>query len=230
MKTLGMFAKQPVAGRVKTRLASEWGNERAAELYEAFVRDLIQDLDFSSHPDHIQRVLGFTPTDETAHSWFKRATGDQWSLWPQPDTDFGGRIAAFFAEFAVRTDSSAVLIGSDAPTLPVNFVHEAFDRLQSADVVLCPASDGGYCLIGLRGGFDAAALFKGIAWSSEKVLGQTVKRARNLSLSVALLPVWYDVDSQSAVEMLRGHLAALQISAPRESCTLNATRRFLQIE
>ncbi|MDA0589891.1 MAG: TIGR04282 family arsenosugar biosynthesis glycosyltransferase [Planctomycetota bacterium] len=232
MRTLGMFAKQPVPGRVKTRLAADWGDGRAAELYEAFVRDLLVRLDFRyrNEPDgEIHRVLGFAPDDEAARSWFTDAAAGRWDLWPQPNEDLGGRIAKFFAEHASKAGSSAVLIGSDSPTLPVTFILDAFYRLKSADVVICPASDGGYCLIGLRSGFVSASLFKGVDWSSAQVLGQTVERVRGLGLTLELLPIWYDVDSGDGVEMLRGHLAAIEVARHEEELTgLKHTAEFLR--
>lgn len=227
-----MFAKQPVPGRVKTRLAADWGADRAAGLYEAFVRDLIQSLDFTcaDPTDEFQRVLGFAPIDDSARTWFADATAGRWDLWPQPDTDLGGRITAFFEQHACDPASCAVLVGSDAPTLPATFVQDAFHRLKSADVVLCPASDGGYCLIGLRAGFDSAGLFEEIDWSTERVLGQTARRVRDLGLSLDLLPVWYDVDSLAGVETLRGHLAAIETASLPEASRLPHTREFLSRE
>jgi len=232
MRTLGMFAKQPVPGRVKTRLAADWGVDRAAGLYQAFVRDLIQNLDFQCRDpaDEVVRVLGFAPNEAPARTWFEEATAGRWSLWPQPETDLGGRIVAFFGQYASRQGSSAVLVGSDAPTLPVTFVLDAFHRLQSADVVLCPASDGGYCLIGLRAGFNSASLFEEIDWSTERVLAQTARRIQDLGLSLDLLPIWYDVDSVAGVEMLRGHLVAMDIAKPPETSALANTREFLSNE
>lgn len=220
MKTLGMFAKLPVPGRVKTRLAADWGDDRAAELYEAFVRDLLRRLDFRyrNEPDgEIHRVLGFAPDEPAARRWFEEAAAGRWQLWPQPNEDLGGRIAKFFAEHAAKANSSAILIGSDSPTLPVTFILDAFYRLKTADVVICPASDGGYCLIGLRAGFESGPLFQGVDWSSTQVLGQTAKRVRELGLSLELLPVWYDVDSVDGVDMLRGHLAALDVAGHEEA-------------
>lgn len=227
-----MFAKQPVPGRVKTRLASDWGEDRAAELYEAFVRDLLERLDFRyrNEPDgEIHRVLGFAPDDAAARSWFTDTAAGRWDLWPQPNRDLGERIANFFAEHASNSGCSAVLIGSDSPTLPVTFILDAFNRLKSADVVICPASDGGYCLIGLRAGFESASLFKGVDWSSAQVLGQTAERVRELGLSLELLPIWYDVDSADGVEMLRGHLAAIKVAGHKEELSgLKHTAEFLR--
>jgi glycosyltransferase A (GT-A) superfamily protein (DUF2064 family) len=101
--------------------------------------------------------------------------------------------------------------------------------LKTADVVICPASDGGYCLIGLRAGFDSATLFKGVDWSSTQVLGQTAKRVRELGLSLELLPIWYDVDSVDGVEMLRGHLAAYEVAGHVvELAELKNTLQFLR--
>jgi rSAM/selenodomain-associated transferase 1 len=232
MRTLGMFAKQPVPGRVKTRLAADWGDDRAAELYEAFVRDLLQraDFDYLDDPDgEIQRVLGFAPDNAEARSWFEEAAPDRWHLWPQPNEDLGGRIAKFFAEHTAEAGGSAILIGSDSPTLPITFILDALYRLKTADVVICPASDGGYCLIGLRAGFDSATLFKGVDWSSTQVLGQTAKRVRELGLSLELLPIWYDVDSVDGVEMLRGHLAAYEVAGHVvELAELKNTLQFLR--
>jgi rSAM/selenodomain-associated transferase 1 len=232
MRTLGMFAKQPVPGRVKTRLAADWGDERAAELYEAFVRDLLQraDFDYLDDPDgEIHRVLGFAPDNAEARSWFEEAAPDRWHLWPQPNEDLGGRIAKFFAEHTAEAGSSAVLIGSDSPTLPVTYILDAFYQLKTADVVIGPASDGGYCLIGLRAGFDSVPLYKGVDWSSSRVLGQTAERVRELGLSLELLPVWYDVDSVAGVEMLRGHLAAFEVAGHEaELAELKNTKEFLR--
>ena len=215
MKTLGMFVRQPVPGQVKTRLAADCGNELAAGLYEAFVRDLMNRLDDRS-PGGLEpgicRVLGFSPDDATARRWFETAAGSRWQLWPQPEEDLGGRIAAFFAGYTAGPGSAAVLIGSDSPTLPVPLVQEAFERLNSVDVVVCPATDGGYCLIGLRAGFDPAPLFHGLEWSSSRVLEQTAGRVRDTGLSLELLPVWYDVDCLADVDMLRGHLSAADVA------------------
>lgn len=224
-----MFAKQPVPGRVKTRLAADWGDDRAADLYEAFVRDLIRRLDFrcaENDSEEIRRVLGFAPDEPSARDWFEEATRGRWDLWPQPNEDLGGRIAAFFREHLSEPASSAVLIGSDSPTLPVSFILDAFVRLESTDVVLGPASDGGYCLVGLRAGFDASPLFHEVDWSSARVLGQTSERIRELGLSLQLLPVWYDVDSRESVEMLCGHLAASEVAG--ENLDVEMTSRVLR--
>jgi hypothetical protein len=240
MKTLGMFAKQPVAGRVKTRLAADWGDTRAAALYECFVRDLLGR--FSSTGD--RRVVGFAPDSDEAREWFGSAAdillpvgnrinavttnvADNWQLWPQPDVDLGGRIVAFFDTWCCSDDDRTILIGSDSPSIPASYLDDAWSLLDSHDCVIGPAADGGYWLIGLRGpARRGSALFDSIEWSSPGVFGQTVERLREINLQFGLLPVWYDVDTLAAVTTLHGHLRGLALAG--QSVDLPHTTRCLE--
>src|SRR5262249_552818 len=120
--------------------------------------------------------------------------------------DLGLRMKRFFANRFAAGPSAVVLLGTDSPTLPLAFVEQAFTELQSADVVLGPATDGGYYLIGCR---RLPPLFDGIAWSSSRVLAQTVACLHEPAWQLALLPPWYDVDTPDDWQMLCGHLAAL---------------------
>ena len=231
MRTLGIFAKQPVPGRVKTRLAADWGNDRAAELYECFVRDLLEK--FAAIGD--RRVIGFAPSTEEAQQWFdavskeSAASGGGWSHWPQPESDLGGRIAAFFEAWTDSPEHRTILIGSDSPSLPVDYLDQAWQLLEENDCVIGPATDGGYYLIGFQGAvpnFNTA--FCGIDWSTAGVFSQTVRQLKQHNVSLGLLPPWYDVDSAEAVVALTGHLAALEHSG--NTCSLPATQRFLKCE
>jgi glycosyltransferase A (GT-A) superfamily protein (DUF2064 family) len=115
--------------------------------------------------------------------------------------DFIGRRLADGAE-------SVVLVGADSPTLPVDYVGRAFDALGRADVVLGPALDGGYYLLGC--GRRLPPVFDGVAWGTGRVLAQTVARLADPSWRLALLPPWYDVDAPADWRLLCGHLAALR--------------------
>ena len=95
---------------------------------------------------------------------------------------------------------------TDSPTLPPAFVEQAFAELERADVVLGPATDGGYYLLGCR---RLPPIFDGIAWSGSRVLAETVARLSDPAWRLAVLPPWYDVDTPDDWQMLRGHLAAL---------------------
>ncbi|MBW3541398.1 MAG: TIGR04282 family arsenosugar biosynthesis glycosyltransferase [Planctomycetes bacterium] len=203
---LGIFAKHPVAGRVKTRLVSELGAEPSRQLYECFVRDVLEK--FRARAD--RRIIGYTPATEEARAWFARAAGDSYELWPQPDGPLGERMATFFDHVRSQGPSRAVLIGSDSPTVPAEYIQRAFELLTRHDCVLGPATDGGYYLVGLKG--RTPHVFEGIEWSSCRVLSQTVERVAECGASLEMLPPWYDVDTLDDVEFLRGHLAAIRLS------------------
>ena len=210
--TLGMFAKLPEPGRVKTRLAADWGADRATRLYECFVRDLLDR--FSSTAD--RRVVAFAPDADTARQWFEAAApnGD-WTLWAQPEGDLGQRIARFFDEWCREDFDRTILIGSDSPTIPIAMIDAALASLATSDCVIGPAADGGYWCIGFRGhvpGDVRRSLFTGIGWSTSTVLLQTVERIKTAGLSLTVAAPWYDVDSTDGVAALRGHLLAQSVA------------------
>jgi rSAM/selenodomain-associated transferase 1 len=211
MRTIfGLFAKQPLPGHVKTRLAADIGPQAACRLYEAFLADLIDR--FQTTAD--RRFLGHCPADRASTAYFQNLSQGRYELWSQPDGSLGRRMSAFFdmtgptAARDDRAETRVVLIGSDSPTLPRDLVDDAFAALGTSDCVIGPAVDGGYYLIGLRRW--TPRLFDAIAWSSPLVLEQTVKNIAALNFSLQLLSPWYDVDSIDDVQALRGHLAALQ--------------------
>ncbi|MEI8382382.1 MAG: TIGR04282 family arsenosugar biosynthesis glycosyltransferase [Planctomycetota bacterium] len=214
MRTFGVFCKHPRPGEVKTRLAEDIGSHGAVQLSAAFLDDLA--LQFRTEGD--RRVLGYSPADSAAYfGSFKRFGFD---LWPQPDGDLGARMAAFFEETLQDAADTSVLIGSDSPTIPREYVTQAFDHLQEFDCILGPAMDGGYYLIGLRRAVPE--LFEEITWSGSSVLAQTVSRISELGLSLALLPPWYDVDDLADLKMLTGHIRAMTRSGQTHPCPVTA--------
>jgi rSAM/selenodomain-associated transferase 1 len=203
-RVLGLFAKRPEPGRVKTRLAAATSAAWAAEVATAFLRDA---LEFLVQID-AKRVLAFAPAGERAY--FVDLVDQRFELTPQADGDLGQRMAEFFAAQFNTGAEAVVLVGTDSPTLPRDFIEEAFDELQRADVVLGPATDGGYYLIGCTS--RVPPIFEGVAWSGPQVLTQTVAKVSRAGLSLALLPPWYDVDTLEDWQMLRGHLAAMRLA------------------
>src|SRR5262249_29376397 len=141
-RTLGVFAKRPDSGAVKTRLAAASSPEWAADVAAAFLHDV---LDRLAAVD-ARRVLAFAPPD--ARTYFAEAVRGRFDLTPQRDGHLCRRMAAFFQEQLAAGADRVVLVGTDSPTLPVSFVEEAFGGLEHADLVLGPATDGGYYLIG----------------------------------------------------------------------------------
>lgn len=197
---LGLFAKWPSAGSVKTRLARDTSPEFAAQVAGAFLRDSL--IRFGDLP--VERIVVFDPPG--AADGFSALVGGRWRLQPQAVGDLGIRLNQFFGDAFLGKSARVVAVGSDSPTLPLDYVMQAFDRLRQCDVVLGPAMDGGYYLIGLSR--PAPELFDGIRWSTSNVLGQTVERLGSLSLS--LLPPWFDVDTRDDWIAFRGHLKAMR--------------------
>jgi rSAM/selenodomain-associated transferase 1 len=201
-RVLGLFAKEPRPGHVKTRLAAETSPGWAAEVAEAFLRDAVLRLGGVD----ARRVLAFAPAG--AEPYFTNVVGDRFALTPQAEGDLGRRLAMFFREQFAGGAGALVVVGSDSPTVPLTFVEEAFERLADADVVLGPATDGGYYLIGTSR--EVAGLFDDIAWGSSRVLCETVNRVASDGGRLAVLPPWYDVDTLNDWQMLRGHVAGLR--------------------
>ena len=213
MNTLGIFAKSPQPGRVKTRLGEVLGHEAAAQLYAAFLRDLLDR--FATVAD--RRIVGYSPGTPDVEAEFHELGGRNYGLWPQPPGGLGKRMQQFFSEALVESAGPVVLIGSDSPTLPTQYVQRAFEELAEVDCVIGPATDGGYYLIGMRR--LIADVFDKINWSGADVLAQTIRRLRDSRCSMRLLPVWYDVDTVEDLAFLRGHLLGLSASgSPGLAC------------
>ncbi len=162
---LGVFGKKPEAGRVKTRLSVAYGPAFAAEAYEAMLFDTLAlwASDRVLAPGG-RRVLVFDPPD--VGPWFDDRAPDTFALQPQTEGDLGDRLRAFFeGEFADGAEK-VVVIGSDSPTLDPNFVVSAFVLLDHKEVVLGPATDGGYYLLGCRASrLQSSTVSPGVAHS-----------------------------------------------------------------
>jgi hypothetical protein len=215
---LGLFARRPVPGQVKTRLASQTSPEFAARAAEAFLHDTIGR--FACFGASV--VLGCTPDDSagyfqevvsTATASLKGncshpgAVPQPITIVPQGEGTLGERMQRYFIDRFQDGFRRIILVGSDSPTLPLWIVESAFALLQRADVVLGPSADGGYYLIGLRN--RVPPIFAGIRWSTANVLADTVARLEP-STKLALLPPWYDIDTHDDWLMLAGHLRAMQ--------------------
>lgn len=225
MDVLGIFAREPRPGECKTRLASAIGPAEAASLADAFLGDLAERFQAVAN----RRFLCYTPDTSSAARYFRELSAGLYELWIQPPEALGERLNAFFRFAFEEGAERVVVIGGDAPTFPTEFVDQAFATLGSKDVVLSPAADGGFCLIGIR----RSAKLDGnkrdwlseIEWSTASVLQQTIARIASASWTLGLLPPWYDVDTIEDVEMLRGHLRASDYAA--SPCPAPRTARRL---
>jgi rSAM/selenodomain-associated transferase 1 len=212
-RVLGVFAKQAVPGQVKTRLAASRSAEWAAGVAAAFLGD---SLDRFAQID-ARRIVTFAP--DSAAAQFATVCPRGFDLIPQGDGDLGRRLERFFGTQLRAGAESVVVVGTDSPTLPPAFIEQAFEAVATADVVLGPATDGGYYLIGCSR--RVPPIFHDITWGCRTVLAQTVARLAEAALRLALLPPWYDVDTLDDWRMLCGHVAALRRAGmdPGVPCT-----------
>ena len=204
---LVVYTKPARPGLVKTRLLGKLSAQQAASLHSAFLQDLLERMKSAAF--------------ETRLAW---AVGAQESLPPssfeafrQTGEELGDRLFEGLSKVLTEFELVAA-VGSDHPDLPAEIVGEAFERLASGcDVVLGPAADGGYYLVGVKRRTIRRAMFSGIDWSTDRVLQQTLDRCHQLGLSVEELTVVEDVDTPADLRRLASRLAAC--TGPSSSAT-----------
>lgn len=184
---LMVFCKAPVPGRVKTRLLSGFSADEACAIHEALASETLQDcLAVQAERPNVKLELWCNPDGD--HEFFQRFESLGFELHIQSGLDLGEKMYRGFA----HSDKPALLVGTDCPPVDAPYMARACRALEGSDVVLGPAEDGGYGLIGLNRA--NASVFADINWSTEKVLDQTLARCKATSLEVELLPLIWDVD------------------------------------
>lgn len=194
---LVVFAKAPEPGKVKTRLSPPLSPDQAAAIQEASLRDVV------ARARGIVADLRIRYADGIGGStYFGEAFADLEAL-PQGAGDLGRRLCRVFEDGFASGLSRLVVIGSDSPTLPRSELEAAFEALGTADVVIGPAIDGGYYLVGLhaRTWPRARCLFRDIPWSTDGVLDATTGRAAAAMFRMDLLRPWYDIDRFSDLRL-----------------------------
>jgi rSAM/selenodomain-associated transferase 1 len=191
-----LFIKAPIMGQVKSRLAAVIGKKAAFELYKCFILDIVDTIKKTGQPFKIF----FYPPDALAAvtSWL----GRRWHFMPQQGNDLGQRMENAFMRCFSEGFERAVLIGSDLPDLTPSVLHEAISSLAENDVVIGPAPDGGYYLIGFNKGTFMPRLFHGIPWSTETVFQETMTILQDSPLTVHRAPQWNDVDTAEDLKAL----------------------------
>lgn len=183
-----VFAKAPVSGQVKTRLIPDIGRYQATNIYKEL---LTKTLNTVSNYEYIEKHLWIS--GDISHEFFTSFNNKEYfKLHKQTGTDLGDRMFNAF-NHVLSSHPYAVLIGSDCPEISNTDLESALRFLKSGkDLVLGPAEDGGYYLIGLRNNYFE--LFSDIEWGNENVFDETCYRAEKMKLDVALLPTHSDVD------------------------------------
>jgi uncharacterized protein len=180
-----IFAKNLVYGKVKTRLAASVGNDAAFSIYKALLR-------------HTRSVADFINADKIVFYSDKIEHNDEWnndySKTIQFGKDLGERMKNAFEGTFKNDYNKAMIIGTDCPFLPEQIIEDAFEKLNERDVVVGPAYDGGYYLLGMKKLHPC--LFKNIHWSTPEVLKETLLACDKNDLDYFLLPALPDIDEE----------------------------------
>ena len=244
-RALLVMAKQPIAGRAKTRLVPPLTSNAAASLYLCFLQDVLATVRAAARLEPFDPVIAYTPP--AARDFFRQLAPDFWLIpqqspapasaasWrdtaspspsraaPQQETlvhhpdRLGDRLQFVLTAALGRGLRQVVAINSDSPTLPPELLITAFRRLDhpQVDAVFGPCTDGGYYLIGVKS--SPGRLVTDVQMSTPTVLSDTLAIAADEGLQVDLLPEWYDVDSANDLERLSAELAAHPERAPASS-------------
>jgi rSAM/selenodomain-associated transferase 1 len=201
---VAIMAKASIAGTVKTRLVPPLSAEEAAELSSCFLADIAANIAAAATRAPIQGFAAYHPRG--SERFFADLLPDGFKLLPPKEPTIGRSLVHATRDLLAAGYPSVCLVNADSPTLPTALLIEAVRRLQQPGdrVVLGPAADGGYYLIGLK--CFHQRLFEAIDWSTERVYRQTITRAAEIGLPVATLPEWYDVDDETTLAVLAREL------------------------
>jgi hypothetical protein len=187
-----IFLKNPELGKVKTRLAATVGNEKALEIYLELVAHTLEIVKyieadkFIYFSDEIDTAIGFKDLP------FYAAV--------QQGEDLGRRMENAIADIFANLYRRVIIIGTDCPGINAQGLQSAFNKLTEADVVIGPATDGGYYLLGMSQ--PQPILFRNIEWSTSTVLRATTAHCINNNISYAMLPELSDIDDERDLKHL----------------------------
>ena len=206
-----VFARAPELGRVKTRLAATVGDAAALACYRELGRtvvDAVRHADRSTGAAPWRTVVAHTPADAAPAlaAWLDPHGAGGLAYQPQADGDLGARMRGAVERAIADGAPRVVVVGTDCPDVDAAVVARALAALDGADVVLGPALDGGYYLVGVRAPADraCAALFEGVPWSAPDTLAVTLARLAAAGLAVAHLTALRDVDTAEDWAWWRG--------------------------
>lgn len=189
---LMIFLKPFIEGKVKTRLAKSIGNKKALEVYKALVYHTLKEA--KKLPDNV-KIYYFYSEDPSNSN---KVPGEH-KFHIQEGTTLGDKMAAAFDWAEQQAYSKKIIIGSDCAELSVVNLNEAFSKLGNHEMVIGPAKDGGYYLIGMKKLYPE--IFRGIQWSTNSVYNSTIDKIESNALSYATLEILSDIDD---VEDLKG--------------------------
>jgi uncharacterized protein len=221
---IGIVCKAPKPGATKSRLAAAIGSVAAAQLSSCFLRDVASAI--TAIPTHVGRSGYAVYAPAGAEDALRQLFPPSFGLLLQADADLGNVLFGATRDLLAAPHDCVLLVNGDSPTLPTAFLVQAIEvlRMPGDRLVLGPASDGGYYLIGLKQAHRA--VFSGIEWGTASVARSTLQRAQGIALETTLLPEWYDVDDAETFGWLRDELAD-RFARFQGGGPASATRAFL---
>ncbi len=198
-----LFVKPPVPGRVKTRLARELGAEQACRVYRSLVEPIVAAIHDCGLP--LTLFFGGELSEQLPESW--RCHALSWCR--QEGADLGERMTNAFLRLFAEGHRKVLLCGSDIVGLDECYLQKAAAVLERSGMVIAPAHDGGYCLIGCTVERFSPAIFEQISWSTDQVLDQTLYRCRSAGLAPAILDTLQDIDTLTDLKNAAPHLLKL---------------------
>jgi len=204
-----VVAKRPTPGKTKTRLSPPLTPELASALYECFLFDTLDQMRQVADAQHVIAYL-----DEC--DYFQRLAPD-FELIPQEGHDLGERLDNALTLYLSLGYERVVIMDSDSPTLPHDYLSNAFHVLAAGvDVVLGPCDDGGYYLIGLKR--PTPRLLREVHMSTPTVAAETMALAKEEGLNLVTLPTWYDIDDIASLSRLIKEIEELELVSPTHTC------------
>ena len=224
---LGIFFKIPVLGKVKKRLAAEIGEDEAFKAYGSMLKATIENVSrlrgidlYGFYEGEITSLNPTLASDNPPNLLLEKvgATRNRGNeggfekggileflkkipLYPQKGSNLGEKMYDAIKWLFNKKYKKISLIGSDSPDLPLTFIIDAFEKLDSYNLVIGPSEDGGYYLIGMSKPYDR--IFKNIKWGHDSVLKETISNANAAGISYFLLPEWYDIDDLNSLDRWR---------------------------
>ncbi len=187
---LVIFLRFPRPGRVKSRLAVSLGQEKAANFYRLCAEQLFREI--SGVSGDCRKYLFYS--DRGDESDIINWAGPGFDYLPQAGGNLGERLEQAFSRLFGKGMGKVIILASDTPDITVGIINDAIEAMDRHDIVIGPSIDGGYYLIGMKK--QHGELFRGISWSTEKVLGQTMEIIEALKLGVYILPELRDIDTE----------------------------------
>lgn len=196
-----IFIKAPIPGQVKTRLAQTVGQEAATALYQCFTQDILSAVQALA----VDQIVFYAPA--TATDGVKTWLGPDYTYHPQQGQDLGARMAHAFGYCFQLGYRRVLIIGSDSPDLPPDYLAQGLTALSRQQVVVGASADGGYYTLGFTAENFTPEVFTGIAWSTSTVYQQTKRTLQAQQRPIHELRSWYDVDTQTDLYQLYQRLS-----------------------